>query len=132
MNFNSQSVLLNKGRAVNSRYPIQSPAVFAHYKFHPGVLREAVEEFNQKLDNRPHITMHIDADVKADVLRVVTTTNEALAIWLVVKEKDVDIVHKKCFTIKGDVYFAGKSDVDVDKMIIHDILIDDKCGIFTK
>ena len=76
--------------------------------------------------------MHIDADVKADVLRVVTTTDEALAIWLVVKENDVDIVHKKCFTIKGDVYFAGKSDVNVDKVVIHDVLFDDNCGIFTK
>ena len=129
MKFNSKSVLLNRG--VNYRYPVETPPVFKHYKFHPDVLREAVEEFNQKLDKRPHVTMHMD-DIKVDVLRIVPTSEDTLAIWLVVKEKDVDILHEKCFTIKGDVYFVGESDVEVDKMVIKDVMFDDTKGIFTK
>ncbi len=129
MKFNSKSVALNRG--INFRYPIETPPTFKHYKFRPDVLRNAVEEFNQKLDHRPHVTMHIEG-VKADVLRLVPTAEDTLAIWLVMKEKDVDIVHEKCFTIKGDVYFVGDSDVEVDKMVIHDVMFDDEHGIFTK
>ena len=131
MKFDSKSVLLEKGRALNYRYPIQPPPAFSHYKFRPDVLRDAVEEFNQKLDQRPHVSMHFENYVRVDVLRLVPVTDDTLAIWLVVKEKDVDIVHEKCFTIKGDVYFVGESDVEVDKMIIHDVLFDDEHGIFT-
>jgi hypothetical protein len=128
MKFNSQSVLLNRG--INYRYPIETPPAFKHYKFQPDVLREAVEEFNQKLDQRPRVTMHFDT-VKVDVLRLVPTSDDTLALWLVVKEKDVDIIHEKCFTIKGDVYFVGDSDVEVDKMVINDVMYSDDKGIFT-
>jgi hypothetical protein len=128
MKFNSQSVLLNRG--INYRYPIETPPAFKHYKFQPDVLREAAEEFNQKLDQRPRVTMHFDT-VKVDVLRLVPTSDDTLALWLVVKEKDVDIIHKKCFTIKGDVYFVGDSDVEIDKMVINDVMYSDDKGIFT-
>ena len=84
MKFDSQSVLLNRG--VNYRYPVETPPVFKHYKFQPDVLREAVEEFNQRLDKRPRVTMHFDS-IKVDVLRLVPTSDDTLAIWLVVKEK---------------------------------------------
>jgi hypothetical protein len=126
----SKSVLLEKGRAVNYRYPIETPAAFSNYKFRPDVLREAVEEFNRKLDHRPHVTMHFENSIRVDVLRLVPVTEDTLAIWLVVKEKDVDIVNEKCFTIRGDVYFVGESDVDVDRVIIHDVVFDDDHGIF--
>lgn len=129
MRFNSKSVLLNRG--INYRYPIETPPVFKQYKFRPNVLREAVDEFNQKLDKRPHVTMHMN-DVKVDVLRIVPTSDDTLAIWLVVKEKDVDTVHETHFTIKGDVYFEGESDVKVDKMVIKDVMYSDDRGIFTK
>ena len=119
MKFDSQSVLLNRG--VNYRYPVETPPVFKHYKFQPDVLREAVEEFNQRLDKRPRVTMHFDS-IKVDVLRLVPTSDDTLAIWLVVKEKDMDTVHETKFTIKGDVYFEGDSDVKVDKMVIKDVL----------
>jgi hypothetical protein len=118
-------------RGINYRYPIETPPVFKRYKFHPDVLREAVEEFNQKLDRRPHVTMHFD-DIKVDVLRIVPTSDDTLAIWLVVKEKDIDTLHEKCFTIKGDVYFVGDSDIEVDKMIIKDVMYSENRGIFTK
>lgn len=127
MKFNSNSVALNRG--INYRYPIETPTAFKHYKFSPDVLRNAVEEFNQKLDRRPHVTMHIDG-VKADVLRLVPTAEETLAMWLVVKEKDVDKIHEICFTIKGDVYFEGDSEEKVDHMVIHDVLFNDNHGIF--
>jgi hypothetical protein len=117
-------------RGVNYRYPIEIPPVFKHYKFQPDVLREAVEEFNHKLDKRPRVTMHFD-HIKVDVLRLVPTSDDTLALWLVVKEKDVDILHKKCFTIKGDVYFEGESEVNVDKMVIKDVMYSDDKGIFT-
>ena len=129
MMFNSQSVLLNRG--INYRYPIETPPAFKHYKFAPDVLREAVEEFNQKLDKRPRVTMHFD-HIKVDVLRIVPTSDDTLALWLVVKEKDMDTVHETHFTIKGDVYFEGKSDVKVDKMIIKDVMYAEDKGIFTK
>jgi hypothetical protein len=116
-------------RGVNYRYPVKTPPVFNHYKFHPNVLREAVEEFNQKLDKRSRVTMHFD-NVKVDVLRLVPTSDDTLALWLVVKEKDIDILHEKCFTIKGDVYFVGDSEVEVDKMVIKDVMYDDNKGIF--
>jgi hypothetical protein len=127
MKFNSKSVVLNRG--VNYRYPIETPPVFKHYKFRPDVLRNAVNEFNQKLDLRPHVTMHIDG-VKADVLRLVPTADDTLAMWLVVKEKDVDKIHEICFTIKGDVYFDGDSEVNVDHMVIQDVWFNDSHGIF--
>jgi len=127
MKFNSNSVALNRG--VNYRYPIETPSSFKHYKFRPNVFRKAVEEFNQKLDHRPHVTMHIDG-VKADVLRLVPTTDDTLAMWLVVKEKDVDKIHKICFTLKGDVYFDGDSEEDVDHMVIEDVLFNNDHGIF--
>ena len=129
MKFDSQSVLLNRG--VNYRYPVETPPVFKHYKFQPDVLREAVEEFNQRLDKRPRVTMHFDS-IKVDVLRLVPTSDDTLAIWLVVKEKDMDTVHETKFTIKGDVYFEGDSDVKVDKMVIKDVLYADDKGIFTR
>ena len=128
MRFDSKSVIMNRG--INYRYPIETPSAFKHYKFHPYVLREAVEEFNMKLDRRPLVTMHFDK-VKVDVLRLVPTSDDTLALWLVVKEKDVDIIHEKCFTIKGDVYFVGDSDVEVDKMVITDVMYSDDKGIFT-
>ena len=128
MKFNSKSVLMNRG--INYRYPIETPLAFKHYKFHPDVLREAVEEFNQMLDKRPHVTMHFD-EVKVDVLRLVPTSDDTLALWLVVKEKDVDVIREKCFTIKGDVYFEGESDVKVDKMIIKDVMYSEDKGIFS-
>ena len=127
MKFNPESVILNRG--VNYRYPIETPPVFKHYKFRPNVLRNAVEEFNRKLDRRPHVTMHIDT-MKADVLRLVPTADDTLAMWLVVKEKDIDKIHEICFTIKGDVYFDGDSEEKVDHMVIHDVLFDDNHGIF--
>src|ERR1035437_3534679 len=127
LKFNSKSVVLNRG--VNYRYLIQTPSGFSKYKFSPEVLRKAVEEFNQKLDRRPHVTMRIDT-IKADVLRLVPITDDTLAMWLVVKEKDIDKMNEICFTIKGDVYFAGDSDVNVDHMIIHDVLFNDNHGIF--
>jgi len=132
MTFDSKSVLLEKGRSVNYRYPIETPPSFAHYKFHPNVFQDAVEEFNQKLDKRPRVTMHFENYIRVDVLRLVPMSGDSLGIWLVVKEKDVDIVHEKCFTIRGDVYFVGDSDVEVDKMVIHDVLFDDEQGIFTR
>lgn len=128
MKFNSKSVLLNRG--VNYRYPVETPSSFKHYRFQPDVLRDAIEDFNQKLDKRPHVTMHME-DIKVDVLRLVPTSEDTLAIWLVVKEKDVDILHEKCFTIKGDVYFVGESEVEVDKMVIKDVMYGDDTGIFT-
>lgn len=129
MRFNSKSVMLNRG--VNYRYPIETPPVFKHYKFYPDVLKKAVEEFNKRLDKRPHVTMHFDG-IKVDVLRIVPTTDETLAIWLVVKEKDIDTVNEMCFTIKGDVYFVGTSDTEVDHMIINDVMYNENKGIFTK
>lgn len=126
MKFNSQSVLLNKG--INYRHPLQTPSVFSKYKFAPDVLRNAAEEFNKKLDKRPHVTMKLNG-VKADVLRIVPMAEKALAIWLAVKEKDIDTVNKICFTIKGDVYFEGDSEVNIDHMIIHDVLFGDGHGI---
>ena len=126
MKFNSNSLVMNRG--VNYRYPIETPPAFKHYKFRPDVIRNAVEEFNQKLDRRPHVTMHIDG-VKADVLRLVPTTDESLAMWLVVKEKDIDKIHEICFTIKGDVYFEEDSDVNVDYMTIHDVTFGEGRGI---
>ena len=128
MKFNSKSVLLNRG--INYRYPIETPPAFKHYKFHPDVLREAVDEFNQKLDKRPHVTMHMDS-LKVDVLRIVPTSDETLARWLVVKEKDMGTIHETHFTIKGDVYFEGESDVKVDKMVIKDVMYSENKGIFT-
>ena len=127
MRFNSKSVLLNRG--INYRYPIETPPVFKHYKFQPDVLSEAVKEFNRKLDKRPLVTMYMDG-IKVDVLRIVPTSDDTLAIWLVVKEKDVDTVHETCFTIKGDVYFDGDSDVKVDKMVINDVMYGENKGIF--
>ena len=126
MKFNSKSVLLNKGS--NYRHPLQIPSVFSKYKFATDVLRKAVDEFDKKLDKRPHVTMKLNG-VKADVLRIVPTAEDALAIWLAVKEKDIDTVNKICFTIKGDVYFDGDSEVNVDHMIIHDVLFDEGHGI---
>lgn len=128
MKFNSKSVLLNKG--INYRQPLQTPSVFSKYKFAPDVLRNAVDEFNKKLDKRPHVTMKLNG-VKADVLRIVPMAENALAIWLAVKEKDIDTVNKICFTIKGDVYFEGDSEVNIDHMIIHDVLFDEGHGILT-
>lgn len=128
MKFNSKSVLLNRG--INYRYPVETPSSFKHYRFQPDVLRDAIEDFNQKLDKRPHVTMHME-DIKVDVLRLVPTSEDTLAIWLVVKEKDVDILSEKCFTIKGDVYFVGESEVEVDKMVIKDVMYGDDTGIFT-
>ena len=130
MRFNSKSVTLSK-RSVNYRYPVETPPSFKHYKFYPDVLKKAVEEFNKKLDRRPHVTMHFD-DIKVDVLRIVPTSDDTLAIWLVVKEKDIDTVHEMCFTIKGDVYFVDDSDRDVFHMVINDVMYDENKGIFTK
>ncbi len=130
MKFNSQSVLLNRG--VNYRFPIQTPPAFTRYKFAPDVLKRAVTEFNKKLNKRPHVTLHLDTQVKVDVLRVVNVSEDALALWLVVKEKDIDTLHEKCFTITGDVYFAGDSEVNVDEMVINDVMFEDNKGIFTK
>jgi len=130
MKFDSKSVIM-KGKAINYRYPIETPPVLKHYKFAPDVLREAVEEFNQKLDRRPRVTMHM-GNIKVDVLRIVPTSDDTLALWLVVKEKDMEIVHETHFTIKGDVYFVGNSDIEVDKMIIKDVMYAEDKGIFTK
>jgi hypothetical protein len=120
--------MMNRG--VNYRYPIETPPVFKHYKFGTNVLRKATEEFNKKLDHRRHVTMCINT-IKADVLRVVPTSDDTLAIWLVVKEKDIDTVHKMCFTITGDVYFEGDSEVNVDHMTIHDVMFGEDRGILT-
>lgn len=129
MKFNSQSVMMNRG--VNYRYPIETPQSFKRYKFAPDVLKNAVDVFNKRLDKRPHVTMHFDG-IKVDVLRIVPTSEDTLAIWLVVKEKDIDTVHEMCFTIKGDVYFVGDSDINVDHMVINDVMYTDDKGIFTK
>ncbi len=128
MKFNSGSVILNRG--VNYRYPVQTPTSFSHYKFAPDVMRKAVDVFNQRLDKRPHVTMRIDG-IKCDVLRLVPTSDDTLAIWLVVKEKDIDSVHEMLFTITGDVYFVDDAEVNVDHMVINDVKYGDK-GIFTK
>lgn len=121
--------MLNRG--VNYRYPIETPPAFKHYRFAPDVLKNAVDVFNKRLDKRPHVTMHFDG-IKVDVLRIVPTSDDTLAIWLVVKEKDIDTVHEMCFTIKGDVYFVGDSDIEVDHMVINDVMYDENKGIFTK
>ena len=126
MKFNSSSVLMNKG--INYRHPLQTPSIFTKYKFAPDVVRKAVDEFNKKLDKRPHVTMKLNG-IKADVLRIVPTAEDSLAIWLAVKEKDIDTVNKICFTIKGDVYFEGDSEENVDHMVIHDVMFDDDHGI---
>jgi hypothetical protein len=128
MKFNSNSVLLNRG--VNYRYPVQTPSSFSHYKFSPDVMRKAVDVFNQRLDKRPHVSMRMN-DIKCDVLRLVPTSDDTLAIWLVVKEKDIDTVHDVCFTITGDVYFAGEDEVNVEHMVINDVMYGDK-GILRK
>jgi hypothetical protein len=130
MKFNSQSVTLNRG--VNYRYPVQTPQSFTRYKFAPDVIQTAIKDFNKKLDKRPHVTMKL-GDIKADVLRLVPTSDDTLAIWLVVKEKDVDTLHEMCFTITGDVYFADEAEVNVMHMVINDVLYDDDDkGIFKK
>ena len=128
MKFTSNSVILNRG--VNYRYPVETPPVFKHYKFSPSVLRVAVDEFNKKLEGRKHVTMILDT-IKADVLRLAATSDDTLGIWLVVKEKDIDTLHEMCFTIKGDVYFEGDSEVNVDHMSIHDVVFGEGRGIFT-
>ena len=127
MTFNSKSVIMNKG--VTHRQSVKTPSVFSKYKFAPDVIRKAVEEFNKKLDKRPHVTMHVKG-IKADVLRIVPTSDETMALWLTVKENDLDLMNKVCFTIKGDVYFEGNSDEKVDHMVIHDVMFDDDHGIF--
>ena len=127
MKFNSSSVVMNRG--INYRHPLQTPSIFSKYKFAPDVIRHAVDEFNKKLDGRPHVTMKLNG-VKADVLRIVPTTEDSLAMWLVVKEKDIDKINEICFTIKGDVYFDGDSNENVDHMVIHDVLFNDNHGIF--
>ena len=129
MKFNSKSILLNRG--INYHYPVETPSSFKNYKFYPHVLCEAVNKFNKKLDGRSCVTMHFD-HVKVDILRLVPTRDDTLAIWLVVREKDVDIFHEKCFTITGDVYFVGDSDVEVDAMVIEDVMFNCTHGIFTK
>jgi hypothetical protein len=133
MKFNSNSVLLEQDLSINRWFAIHSPPVFSRYKFCPNTLNEAVEEFNKKLDNRPNVTMQfMDSDmIHIDILRLVLATPDSFAIWLGVKEKDVDIVKVTCFTIQGDVYFVGDSDVEVNKVIIHDVLFNGKHGIFT-
>jgi hypothetical protein len=129
MRFDSNSVLL-KNRGVNYRHSVETPSIFSKYKFVPNVIRKAVEEFNKRLDKRPHVTMKLKG-IKADVLRIVPTSDDTMAIWLVVKEKDIDIVEKICFTIRGDVYFADDSEENVDHMVIDDVLFDNNHGIFS-
>ena len=128
MRFDSNSVLL-KNKGVNYRHTVEIPSVFSKYKFAPNVIRKAVEEFNKRLDKRPHVTMKLKG-IKADVLRIVPTSDDTMAIWLAVKEKDIDTVDKICFTICGDVYFVDDSEENVDHMIIRDVLFDNNHGIF--
>lgn len=128
MKFNSQSVVL--GRSVNYRFPVETPPSFARYKFYTDVLKKAVDEFNIKLNQRPLVTMHM-GDIKVDVIRLVPTSDSSLAMWLVVKEKDIEILHEKEFNIVGDVYFAGDSETDVFHMVINDVTYDEGKGIFT-
>ena len=127
MTFDSKSIMMNKG--INYRHPIQTPSMFLQYKFAPDVLKKAVDEFNQRLKKRSRVTMQVK-NVKADVLRVVPTGEDTLALWVAVKEKDVDTMNKIQFTIKGDVYFEGESEEKVDHMVIHDVMFDGDHGIF--
>lgn len=128
MKFNSKSVLLNRG--VNYRIPLETPPALKNYTFTEEVVKEAIDEFNKHLNKRPRVTMHL-GDIKVDVLRLVPAA-KSFALWLVVKEKDIDDLHKICFTIKGEVIFAENSDVQVDKMVIKDVMYDDDKGLFTK
>ena len=129
MKFNSNSVTLNRG--VNYRVPIETPPAFKKYRFSPDVFKNAVAEFNLKLSKRPLVTMHFD-ETKVDVIRLVPTSEDTLAMWIVVKEKDIDTVHEMCFNIIGDVYFCGDSDIEVFHMIINDVTFAENKGIFTK
>lgn len=126
MKFNSQSVLLNRG--VNYRVPIETPPSFQHYTFSKDAMNEAIAEFNKRLDKRPHVTAHFDG-IKVDVLRIVPQ-GDTMALWLAVKEKDIDTLHEMCFTIQGEVVFAENSETHVDKVIIHDLMYDEDKGVF--
>ena len=129
MRFDSESVIMDRG--INYYHPIVTPPVFKQYEFHPYILREAVEEFNQKLDKRPCVSMYFD-HIKVDVLSLAFRSDDTLAIRLVVKEGDIDSIHETQFTIKGDVYFENGSEVKVDKIVIKDVMYSEEKGIFTE
>lgn len=128
MKFDSKSVLFNRG--INHRVNINVPSEIDSYIVSDDVWKWAIEDFNKKLDKRPLVTMHI-GDLKLDILRLARNM-QSVVLWLVVKEKDLDVAEKIHFSLKGEVIFAENSDTKVDKMIIKDIMYGKDEGIFTK
>lgn len=129
MRFDSNSVFMRQG--MSRHYIIDRPPCFREYKFNNDVFKNAVEAFNRKLNERKCVTRFI-GDIFIDILRVELVPPDVLTLWVVVHENDIDILSKKCFTIKGDIYFADNSDSKVDHMVFNDVMFDSENGIFTK
>lgn len=130
MNFNSNSVIFHRG--VNHRVGIELPNQLNSYDIPDMVWEDSIKEFNHQLDKRPHVTIKffLKKDIKVDVLRIHRALN-TLALWLIVKGDEIDIVDRMPFKLKGEVIFAENSEVKVDKMIIQDIVYEEGKGIFS-
>ena len=128
MKFNSKSVIMKK--AVSHLVPLAQPNQLNQYDIDDEVWKNAVITFNNELDKRPHVTMKF-GDFKADILKI-HRLGDALQLWIMVKQENVDAVDKMNFTLKGDVYFVDNSDKKVDTMVIKDVMYSDDKGIFTK
>ena len=109
---------------------VARPNQLDQYDIDDEVWRKAIESFNKELDKRPHVTMKFD-DFKVDVLKM-HKMGDVLRLWLMVKNENGSAVDAMNFTLKGDVYFVGNSDVKVDTMVIKDVMYSDTKGIFTK
>ena len=128
MRFNSKSVTLNK--SASYLVSVAQPTQLKQYKIDENVWKKAIEDFNKRLDKRPHVTMKF-GDFRVDVLKV-HRMGDVIQMWLMVKQENMTDVEEMTFTLKGDVYFVDNSDVLVDTMIIRDIMYSDNQGIFTK
>lgn len=119
MKFNSKSVLMRGGKSYH--FPVKIPSTFINYDFAPNVLKNAVEEFNKKLNSRPNVTVRIN-EVDLDLLSMSLSSVNTFSLWTVVKNEDKHILESTIFNMTGNVYFKEDSDVDVDYVVIDDVI----------
>lgn len=121
MRFDLRSVLLNDGVVISVK--VHLPEALQPLVISKTVWHKAVIEFNKRLNKRVSVTEEIN-DHMVDVMQM---DNEE-SLQLAVNRNDVDLFNAMWFSIKGQVYFKGKSLVLVDEVQILEVIYKDVEG----
>jgi hypothetical protein len=125
VNFDSKSVLMKGG--VELKADCYIPTFLMDYDIPESVWEKAINDFNKKLADRPSVTCEIKG-MDVDLLRVEVAAQAkeflamgAVAVYLIVRKKDVEEILGIHFVISGFVTFDEKKGKKVDGMVIENI-----------